>query len=137
MVIISVSKDFEPILDEFICHNPDIELKKLKSKNFSGSTEMITLVTIITPIIIPEITKLVGTLLELYKEKNRHEEESIKEKNRHEEELLEANMAQINIMQKNDDFDSEVIIHLKAGEQDSNIQELLDRFTKSIKSDEK
>lgn len=137
MVIISVSKDFEPILDEFICNNPDIELKKSKSKNFSGSTEMITLVTIITPIIIPEITKLVGTLLELYKEKNRHEEESIKEKNRHEEELLKANMAQINIMQKNDDFDSEVIIHLKAGEQDSNIQELLDRFTKSIKSDEK
>lgn len=121
----SVSQEFEPYLDEFIKNNPETEMKKSKSKNFSGSMDMITLVTIVTPIIIPEITKLIGTLLEYYKEKNRHEEE-----------LFKASMAQITITQKHDDFDSEIILHIKEGERNPKVQELLKQCIEEIKPDE-
>ena len=151
MIVINVTKEFEPIIDEFIKDHPDMEMEKSSSRNFGGSTEIIALVTIITPIVIPEITKLISVLLDTYKEmskeKNRHEEELIKEKIRHREELLKEknrhneetakiHMAQMTITQKHNDYDSQVLVHLSDGENNPNIQALMAHCMKEIRPDE-
>ena len=146
MLIIKVTKEFEPVIDIFITSNNDIDVEKSRVKSFDGSTEIIALIiaTIASPAVLNKIIDLIDTLIEQYvevqkenhryeeakireanrheeekiREVNRHKEEKIRETNRHKEELNKQNMNQITVIQKKDDYDVSVLLKLPASNDD-------------------
>ena len=135
MLIIKVTKEFEPVIDMFITSNNDIEVEKSRVKSFDGSTEIIALIiaTVASPAVLNKIIDLIDTLIEQYvevqkenhryeeekiREANRHAEEKIREANRYKEELNKQNMNQITVIQKKDDYDVSVLLKLPASNDD-------------------
>lgn len=118
MLIIKVTKEFEPVIDTFINSNNDIGVEKSRTKSFDGSSEIIALIiaTVASPMVLNKIVSLIDTLItqyvEVQKENHRHEEEKIREANRHEEVLNKQNMNKITVIQKKDDFDVTVLLKL-------------------------
>lgn len=118
MLIIKVTKEFEPVIDTFINSNNDIGVEKSRTKSFDGSSEIIALIiaTVASPMVLNKIVSLIDTLItqyvEVQKENHRHEEEKIREANRHEEVLNKQNMNKITVIQKKDDFDVSVLLKL-------------------------